>query len=363
MEGAGEMVATAIPFAAGAAAGCLVPAAAGAGFCWFLPGLLGLSMAALLAVILSGHRSRLLYGALFFLLGCFCQCSAALLPPPTAGVPSLAARACSSLKRLIASVPYPHPRSAGIVQALLTGDRSSLSRDTTAAFRASGASHILALSGQHLGLIYLIVRRLFRLAGNTPGARKGRCAATLATTLFYTLMVGAGPSTVRAFLFICVSEGSALSSGRRKDPVRSLLIALTLQLALTPAVITGIGFQLSYLAMLGITVLLPRLQAWYPAPRSRLERADPMRKIWNAAAMTFSCQVFTAPLAWLRFHTFPKYFLLTNLLALPLSSAVMTVSVVTLALRAAGICPPWLVWADDALIEALLFVLETISSL
>ena len=86
-----------------------------------------------------------------------------------------------------------------------------------------------------------------------------------------------------------------------------------------------------------------------------------MRIIWNAAAMTLSCQAFTAPLAWIRFHTFPTYFLLTNLLSLPLSGAVMTVSAATLALSAAGLCPYLLVRISDALIEALLFVLETVS--
>lgn len=364
MDGAGDIAATAIPFAAGAAAGWFLAASSGVVLRWWVPSLLGAGVVALLPVALSGRRPRVRWGAVFFLLGCFCQCSCALLPPnPEASVPAFATRACEALKRLIAAVPYPHPRTAGVVQALLTGDRSGLSRETTAAFRASGAAHLLALSGLHLGLIYLILRRLFSLLGNTPAARAGRCAATVAATAFYTLMTGAGPSTVRAFLYICVSEVSTLASGRRKEPARILLAALTLQLALNPRVIASVGFQLSYLAMLGITVLLPRLQAWYPAPRTRAGRFDPMRRIWNAAAMTLSCQAFTAPLAWLRFHTFPKYFLLTNLLALPLCSGAMVAAVATLALEAAGACPGFLVRAGDALIGALLFILETISSL
>jgi competence protein ComEC len=302
------------------------------------------------------------FATLFFLLGFFCQCSCTLLPPTPEGWPP-ASRACAALKRTIAGIPFPHPRSSGIVQALMTGDRSGLSRETTAAFRSSGASHLLALSGLHLGLIYLMVRRMTAMLGNTPAARKSRCVLILAATAFYTLMTGAGPSVVRAFLYICISEGAALSPGRRKEPARILLAALTVQLAIKPSVIGSIGFQLSYLAMLGITVLFPRLQAWYPAPLTRLEKADPMRKIWSAAALTLSCQVFTAPLAWLRFHTFPKYFLLTNLLSLPLSGAVMTVSAATVALSAWGLCPAPLVRLDDALIECLMFVLETVSSL
>ncbi len=362
MDEAGDMAALAIPFAAGSAAGTFAARLPGP-VSWVLPGALLGAVAALLPLLRSVRRPAPGYGLLFFLMGAFCQCSCALLPVLPPCPPALPERACAALKRLIASVPWPHPRSAALVQALMTGDRSGLDRETMAAFRSSGASHILALSGLHLGLIYLIIRRLFSLFGNTPAARKGRCIATLAACGFYTLMTGAGPSVVRAFLYVCVSEVATVATDRRKDPARILLAALTIQLALRPGVISGVGFQLSYLAMLGITLLLPRLQAWYPAPRTRLEKADPMRKVWNAAAMTLSCQVFTAPLAWLRFHTFPKYFLLTNLLSLPLSGAVMTVSAATLALSAAGLCPHFLVQAGDALIQALLFVLETISSM
>ena len=362
MEGAGDLAALAIPFAAGAAAGFLLPASAGLFLSGWMPLLLFVPMAFLLAGSLSGRWTVPVFAVLFFLLGFFCQCSCALFPPAPGGwIP--AQRTCAALKRTIAGIPFPHPRSSGIVQALMTGDRSGLSRETTAAFRSSGASHILALSGLHLGLIYLMIRKLTFILGNTPAARKGRCALILAATGFYTLMTGAGPSVVRAFLYICISEGAALCPGRKKEPARILLTALTVQLALRPSVIGSVGFQLSYLAMLGITVLFPRLQAWYPEPRTRLDRADPMRKIWSAAALTISCQAFTAPLAWVRFHTFPKYFLLTNLLSLPLSGAVMTVSAATVALSAGGLCPAALVRLDDALIESLMFVLETVSSL
>ena len=87
------------------------------------------------------------------------------------------------------------------------------------------------------------------------------------------------------------------------------------------------------------------------------------RKIWNAAALTLSCQAFTAPLAWLRFGTFPKYFLLTNLIALPLSGAGMVLSVATLTLSALGCCPALLIEINDALIQALLRTLDIISTM
>ena len=362
MEGAGDLAALAIPFAAGVAAGQLACQAAGSVPAWGWPPVSLAAVTLLLPLACSGRRSFPVLAALFFCLGAFCRFSQALLPPP-GGPPAFASDACSALKERIASIPYPHPRSAGLVQALMTGDRGALSRETVAAFRDSGASHILALSGLHLGLIYLLIRRLLALAGNTPAARYLRCALTLTACGFYSLMTGAGPSVIRAFLYIGIREVSTLAPGRKSEPVRVLLAALTLQLAFRPQIIGSAGFQLSYLAMLGITVLFPRLKGWYPAPLTRLGRADPVRRTWNAAALTISCQLFTAPLAWIRFHSFPKYFLLTNLLALPLSSAVILVSAITVALSAAGACPTLLVRLDDSLIQLLLNILEIIRTM
>ena len=79
--------------------------------------------------------------------------------------------------------------------------------------------------------------------------------------------------------------------------------------------------------------------------------------------MSLSCQAFTAPLVWLEFHTFPKYFLLTNLLAMPLTTGVIWCAVLTLTLEAAGICPQALIALTDKAAELLLHTLETISGM
>lgn len=363
MEGAGDIVALAIPFAAGVATGALVSGVTGPEAIWLLPNLSLAIFLSILPFVLLGSCPRLSYAVLFFLLGAFCHFSQRLGMPARPVQTPLTERACEALKQIIDAIPFPHERTGGLIQALLTGDRTGLSRETKELFRKSGAAHILALSGLHLGLIYLIIRRVLSLAGNKPAVKISRCVLTLIATGFYTLMTGAGPSIVRAFLYISIREISLLSPGRRHDPARVLLCALTIQLALRPGVISQVGFQLSYLAMLGITVLFPYLKSWYPASRSRWDRIDPMRRIWDAAALTLSCQAFTAPLAWIRFHSFPKYFLLTNLLALPLSSAVVSLSAATVALSALHLCPVLLIRLNDMLIQALLYALEIISSM
>ena len=294
----------------------------------------------------------------FLLLGLFCAANAALIPGTFgSGLSEMASGGASALRRLIGEVPFRGHDTAPLLSALLTGDRSGLSHELTGVFRKSGASHLLALSGLHIGIIYLILTKLTSVLGRSPASRHIRFWLITAAAGYFTFMTGASPSIVRAFLFILINEILRLT-GRPRKASRVLCLALLVQLVLEPEVISSLGFQLSYLAMGGILLVYPVMEEWYPeGPKSI------MRGIWKSAALTISCQVFTAPLVWFRFHVFPKYFLLTNLLALPLTTVLMTSSVITLALSAAGMCPDILVRGTDYVCGLLIRVLETVSSL
>ena len=319
-------------------------------------------------VSLSNHRGqRIVFAGIFLLTGIFSSLSYSIasgIPEYGSGIVSTAAaKAVGHLRATIDAIPYPSETTGPLVKALLTGDKSDLPKEITGIFRDSGASHILALSGLHLGVLYLLLTRLTSPLGNSPKARKSRCSLIIVAALFYSIMTGATPSIIRAFLFITINETARLL-GRKRDPVRVLLAALTVQLALKPDVISSVGFQLSYMAMAGIFLLYPTLERIYPAPSgSRLSRFNPFRKIWNAAMLSISCQIFTGPIAWHYFHTFPKYFILTNLVALPLTSAIMTLSVATIALSFFGICPEPLVILNDHAMQALVFCLKIISGM
>ena len=372
MDEAGDLVVLTVPFAAGVAAMSLLARAAFrspvTAAVLSIVFLYSASVIAILTLRGSGPGKsrtveRLPYAALFFAAGAFCFCASSLWPDIDAVKPRMADAAYARLQTLIDRVPYKDDRTGALVKALLTGDRSGLPREVIRQFRASGASHILALSGLHLGIIYLIIRRLLGVAGNTGMAKIIRCVATIACTGFYTMMTGAGPSCVRAWLFITISELASIAPGRKKSAISVFWVSVTVQLAFDPGVIREIGFQLSYLAICGMITIYPWLQGFYPEADCAFAKFDPMRRIWNAAALAISCQVFTAPVAWNTFHTFPKYFLLTNLLALPLSTAIMGVSVLTIALSGIGWCPQFVVAADEACVQALLFVLEVISGM
>lgn len=309
---------------------------------------------------IGGSGERWCLSAVFALAGVFCYFATACrgASAEEGAVMQAAGRCAERLRDIIDSIPFGHEQSAALIKALLTGERSSLSRATVLAFRASGASHLLALSGLHLGFIYLIIRRICNLIpwrGITVSYI--RAAITVGLCGFYTLMTGAGASIVRAFLFICIRETAGICPERKSDPGRTLLCALTIQLALSPASIASIGFQLSYLAMAGITFILPWMQSWYPPSK------DPVRKLWDTAALSISCQITTAPLAWWYFRTFPQYFLITNIIAMPLCSAVMSLSIATIALYATGICPEWLIALTDLAVQSIINALRIISEM
>lgn len=282
-------------------------------------------------------------------------------PPACGPLRRLAAACGKGLTGTIDGIQFPDGRSGPLIKALLAGDRSDVPAEVRTIFRESGASHLLALSGLHLGLLYAIISRILAIMGNSPAAKRTRDGLIVSAAFFYVLVTGASPSIVRAFLFISVAA-LARCLGRRMGLPRILFTALALQLLFSPRSILTPGFQLSYMAVLGIATVFRPLRDIYPSGKEARHRG-PVGRTWDMMALSISCQLFTAPIAWIHFHSFPKYFLLTNLLAMPCTEALMTVALAAVALSSSGCCPHWLVNAADALCRLMFFILETISSM
>ena len=382
MKGERDIAALSVPFSVGLASGAAVLAlpymqdtvggiyaAAGAAGLLLGMALLALSFAHGRDVVSRGlgrFRGMAAVAVVYGLLGCFCALAdgAGDRAGATAGdgAPGWAERAAAALRGTVDAVPYPSPSTGPLVKALTTGDRSDLDRETVRVFRRSGASHLLALSGLHLGILYMLLLRLTGFLGNSPVARRVRGLTVIILSGTYAAVTGASPAIVRAFLFILLGETARLI-GRPQPPLRIFCGALILQLALDPSVISSVGFQLSYLAMAGIYLLYPKLRSWYPSEGPSADRRNLPRRLWEIMALSISCQVFTGPLAWYHFGTFPTYFLLTNLLAMPLTTVLMLLSVACLALTALGCCPALLVTLNDRAASLLLHVLDIIASM
>lgn len=388
----------ALAFTFGAASGLLLSRISM--YAAYISSATSLLVALALTVITSADRRQAEILLLFLTSGVFCAATSTLTSLGAVAGKPLFAGLAADFRSMISSIPFPHEGTAPLVNALLTGDRSSLDDSVMNSFRDSGASHILALSGLHLGIIYGILLKVTSIFGKHPTVKAARSLIIISLCGIYTLATGASPSLVRAFLFILVNETARLTH-RSNNPLRVYCAALFIQTAINPQVISSTGFQLSYLAMAGIFLLYPALKKWYPQEEAAgdmlvekgagLTESDGLegvtidkgccrarrcwtswmktivsaapRKIWDAAALTISCQVFTGPLAWWKFGTFPKYFLLTNLLSLPLTSAVMLLSVSTSVLFAIGICPDFLISLTDSSASLLLFIMKVISSM
>lgn len=267
-----------------------------------------------------------------------------------------AEKAGRGMGALIDSMAFDDSQTNGIIKALLTGDRTGISSETAEGFRNSGASHILALSGLHLGIIYGIISRLLSIAGKSRTARVIKSMLTMLACGAYTLATGAGASITRAYIFIAVKE-TAEMAGRTVSLKGVLAASIMLHLAFNPTAAADIGFQLSYAAMFGIAFIYPVLKKMWR------NKWMGLKWIWESAALSISCQITTGPLAWHYFGTFPQYFLLTNLIALPLAGIIIPSALLAVTLTAIGCCPDAIIYITEWLTQALRHSLEVISTM
>ena len=272
-------------------------------------------------------------------------------------VSELAAEFGAHLRSGIDKIPFKKAATNHMVSALITGDRAGIPHGTVSIFRESGASHILALSGLHLGIIYGIISWLLSFLGNSPYANKARAFLIIASCGLYTAVTGAGASITRAFFFILIREVSRLCN-RYTSTAQVLMSALFLQLLISPESAGDIGFQLSYSAMAGIAFIFPWLKNLWPEGKGGL-----MKWVWTSAAMSISCQITTGPIAYFYFGTFPQHFLLTNLIAIPLTGLIIPSSLVALALNYAGICPDFMIWFTEKLVCILTESMNIVASM
>ena len=173
----------------------------------------------------------------------------------------------------------------------------------------------------------------------------------------YTLITGATASITRAFLFILIGEIAALN-GRYRSTATVMMTSLMIQLLFAPASIQSIGFQLSYAAMAGIAYIFPRLNRLWPDGKGGI-----MKWIWTTASMSIACQMTTGPLVHFYFGTFARHFLLTNLLIIPLTSAIIPISLLTICMDLTGICPTFMLRLTEKLIGLMRDCLSIIASI
>ncbi|MFO7997348.1 MAG: ComEC/Rec2 family competence protein [Bacteroidales bacterium] len=215
-------------------------------------------------------------------------------------------------------------RELAVISALFLGYRESLDEDLRREYAGAGAMHILCVSGLHVGIIYLVLRALLSFFGRAPAGGYLQTVLILAFIWFYAAITGFSPSVLRAatmFSFVAAGE-----SFRRKTCIYNTLSASAfVLLAANPFILSRIGFQLSYLAVFSIVTVQPWL---YGKLKFRNRILD---KVWAILTVSISAQLATGPLALHYFNQFPNYFLLTNVLVIPLASLIIYAAMLCLA--------------------------------
>jgi len=214
---------------------------------------------------------------------------------------------------------------AALLHALLLGEKSSMNAEVKSAFRNSGASHLLAVSGMHVGLVYAI---LFIVVGRLRvfGIPKQHLNLSLLPLIWvYAFLTGFGPSVIRAVFLITLLEVVRLT-GRKVRPSNVLFTCIFVVLFAKPTLLFDLGFQLSALATIGIVVFA------LPVLRSMNRIAKWIRFPLQLCVVSIAAQVMVAPLVIFHFNQFQWHFLLTNLVLTPLVTVVMYLGSALLAL-------------------------------
>lgn len=245
--------------------------------------------------------------------------------------------------KLQALLPAPH---SGILIAMLTGERAGISERTRSLFARSGISHIIAISGLHMGIIGGILLLLFRFGG---APRRLIVMLTALALAGYALFVGLRPSTVRAAAMGSIGLW-ALTSGFHHNQLRVLVWVAVGLLVWNPfLLLNDIGFQLSFLAVAGILIFWPVLNNF-------LLSILPWALIRTLVAFTLSAQAATLPLTISQFGIISFVSPLVNLIVLPLLPFIMAGGFVILILD--YVFRPIAVfvgWIERGLIEIMLF--------
>ncbi len=231
-----------------------------------------------------------------------------ILSRPRLSLKRIAFQARSSLSSVL--IQYLQKRELGVTEALVLGQKRHLDQETKQAFAGVGAMHILAVSGLHVGLVFLLFNALLR---PIKRLRKGDLIHTIlliVIILAYAGLTGFSPSVTRASLmFVLLSIGASFK--RKANTYNIIFASAFLMLLYDSRLLFDIGFQLSYCAVLGIVYLYPRFfKLFHPNNWLGL-------KIWSLLCVSFAAQIATFPLSLYYFHQFPTYFLITNILVIP----------------------------------------------
>lgn len=212
-----------------------------------------------------------------------------------------------------------------VVSALTVGYKNLLDDELYKTYSAAGATHILAVSGLHVGIIYGMMVFLLSLIPRMN--RHIKMFISIFFLWFFAFITGLSPSVLRAAsMFSMVEVGR--NFGFRANTYNTLAAVAFIMLVAEPNNLFGLGFQLSFLAVLSIVFFYPHISGLLYFKHKILSW------IWDLVSVSIAAQIGTLPVVLLNFGQFSNYFLLTNMLAIPMATVILYLSVLLVAVSA-----------------------------
>jgi competence protein ComEC len=242
---------------------------------------------------------------------------------------------------------FVDPESNAFAKSLLFGTKSDMSPTLKTAYQQLGILHIIAISGMHLDILFKLLEKSTLWLPNKNWARWSKLITLLLIVWSYTLIAHAGPSVVRASLFF-----STLLIGRffhfNIFSLNTISIGILLVLLYNSQIITGIGLQLSYAAVVGIHFFYKPLFALLPLDNKILQVA------WSNLAISIAAQLTTLPIVLYYFHTSSSLSIIGNFLFVPLSSILLYGLLVWMVL-------PRIVFVQEVIAKGISWYIETMN--
>lgn len=225
-----------------------------------------------------------------------------------------------------------------VASTLILGYRADLSPQMLDIYSKTGTIHALSVSGMHVGLIYLVLNWLLYFLNKNKATRLIKTTLILCLIWFYALLTGFSPSVLRSAIMISVYI-LAKSFTRTTNSYNIVAFAAFCLLLYNPFLIWDVGFQLTFLAVLGLIYLQPKIECWFHPKHTWLN------KIWSTVAMSLAAQLATYPFSIYYFHQFPLYFLLSNLFITLPTALIMYIGLIILLFKLEPLGPlfEWLI--------------------
>lgn len=246
-----------------------------------------------------------------------------------------------------------------VVSAMTLGDKSLIDKDLKNDYSRSGASHVLALSGLHLGIIYFVFsfmtarwRRRYH-----HWSRPVSEGLILITMWSYVVLVGMSPSVVRAAIMMTVYSLLSLQN-RNRSSLNALAFTAIIMLVADPMILFNISFQLSFVAVAFILLYQGRIYSLIPSSTHPI-----VKWCWRFLSVSLAAQLGVAPLTAYYFHQIPSYFLLSSLVVMVFTPLIIYLSLLFFLLMWLPVVQSWLVVPLSWLVHIQNTCLQGVSSL